>query len=71
MNLIQKAIKAVQDKVLIKLHRAAARLYLKRAAYVADHVIYTRLEVPVQDLRVLRGKAQKHYEKAYAIRKGV
>nr|WP_181377615.1 hypothetical protein [Pseudomonas aeruginosa]AVE21902.1 Hypothetical protein [Pseudomonas aeruginosa] len=28
MNLIQKAIKAAKDKVLLKYHRVAARMYL-------------------------------------------
>nr|WP_172691592.1 hypothetical protein [Pseudomonas putida] len=57
MNLIQKAIKAAKDKVLLKYHRVAARMYLKRATYVADQVIYTRFKVPTQALRVLREKA--------------
>jgi hypothetical protein len=71
MNLIQKAIKAAKDKVLLKYHRVAARMYLKRATYVADQVIYTRFKVPTQALRVLREKANEHAQKAYAIRKGV
>ena len=71
MNLIQKAIKAAKDKVLLSYHRVAARMYLKRATYVADQVIYTRFKVPTQALRVLREKANEHTQKAYAIRKGV
>lgn len=71
MNLFQKAINAAKNKVLIKYHRVAARVYLKWAAHVADQVIYTRFEVPTQDLRDLREKAEEHTQKAYAIRKGV
>ena len=71
MNKFQTAINAAKNKVLIKYHRVAARLYLKWAAHVADQVIYTRFKVPTQTLRELRWKAEEHTLKAHAIRKGV
>ncbi|HHH9441249.1 TPA: hypothetical protein ACP32N_003186 [Pseudomonas aeruginosa] len=71
MNQFQKAINAAKSKILLKYHRVAARLYLKWAAYHADQVIYTRYEVPTQDLRFLRRMAEEHTLRAQAIRKGV